>query len=75
MYSVSAAFKQAVYAGGTVVRPMIRFLNDNTFLTGEDIQLNGGLVVTEYFNTEEDLPLVAHLRRNFKLVFLTPRAT
>ena len=57
MYSVSAAFKQAVYAGGTVVRPMIRFLNDNTFLTGEDIQLNGGLVVTEYFNTEEDLTI------------------
>lgn len=57
MYSVSAAFKQAVYARGTVVRPLIRFLNDNTFLTGEDIQLNGGLVVTEYFNTEEDLTI------------------
>lgn len=57
MYNVSEAFKKAVYSKGTIIRPLIRFTNDNTFLTGEDIQLNRGLTVTEYFNTEEDLTI------------------
>ena len=57
MYRVSEEFSKAVYSRGVTVRPLIRFLNDNTFLTGEDIQLSGGLTVTEYLNTEEDLTI------------------
>lgn len=57
MYKVSKEFSKAVYSRGVIVRPLIRFLNDNTFLTGEDIQLSGGLTVTEYLNTEEDLTI------------------
>lgn len=57
MYNVSNAFKTAVYSRGVTVRPLIRFLNDNTFLTGEDIQLSGGLTIDEYLNTEEDLTI------------------
>lgn len=57
MYRVSEEFSKAVYSRGVTVRPLIRFLNDNTFLTGEDIQLSGGLTVTEYLNTDEDLTI------------------
>lgn len=70
MYNVSNAFKTAVYSKGVIVRPLIRFINNNTFLTGEDIQIGGGIAVDEYLNTEEDLTIGCAPSSQFRAAIL-----
>lgn len=73
MYRVSEAFKRAVYSRNTVIRPLIRFLNDSTFFTGDDIQLEGSLIVSEYLNTEEDLTIGCAPSSQLQVSILNPK--
>ena len=56
MIHASDAFHAAVYENSPEERILLRF-SDNTFLTNEDIQVSGGVSISEAVNYEEELTL------------------
>lgn len=69
MHNASEAFHRAVYENSPEERILLRFA-DGTFLSNEDIQVSGGVTITEAINYEEELTIGACLSSTFEATII-----